>query len=112
MSEKSIFDVERAKFEGFGTYKLPIEERVNEIRIRRSMSVDVLKKRTPLQTIPKKSSTQREITIKSFSSMQTPVTMIRRKMSQTVISRTPQIKPPPIPPKALKPFLRRKENPK
>ena len=31
MSEKSIYDVERAKFEGFGTYKLPIEERVNEI---------------------------------------------------------------------------------
>ena len=31
MSEKSVFDVERAKFEGFGTYKLPIEERVNEI---------------------------------------------------------------------------------
>ena len=27
----SVFDVERAKFEGFGTYKLPIEERVNEI---------------------------------------------------------------------------------
>ncbi len=31
MSEKTICDVERAKFEGFGTYKLPIEERVNEI---------------------------------------------------------------------------------
>jgi hypothetical protein len=28
----SVFDVERAKFEGFGIYKLPIEERVNEIR--------------------------------------------------------------------------------
>ena len=27
----SVFDVERAKFEGFGIYKLPIEERVNEI---------------------------------------------------------------------------------
>ena len=27
----SVFDVERAKFDGFGTYKLPIEERVNEI---------------------------------------------------------------------------------
>ena len=27
----SIYDVERAEFEGFGTYKLPIEERVNEI---------------------------------------------------------------------------------
>ena len=76
------------------------------------MSVDVLKKRTPLPPIPEKSLTQREITIKSLSSMQTPVTTIRRKMSQTVISRTPQIKPPPIPPKALKPFLRRKENPK
>ncbi len=31
MSEKTIYDVERAKFEGFGTYKLPIEERVNAI---------------------------------------------------------------------------------
>ena len=86
--------------------------KINEIRIRRSMSVDVLKKRTPLPPIPEKSLTQREITIKSLSSMQTPVTTIRRKMSQTVISRTPQIKPPPIPPKPLKPFLRRKENPK
>ena len=31
MSEKTIYDCERAKFERFGTYKLPIEERVNEI---------------------------------------------------------------------------------
>ena len=31
MSEKTIYDCDRAKFEGFGTYKLPIEERVNEI---------------------------------------------------------------------------------
>ena len=31
MSEKTIYDCERAKFEGFGTYKLPIEERVDEI---------------------------------------------------------------------------------
>ena len=31
MSGKTIYDVERAKFDGFGTYKLPIEERVNEI---------------------------------------------------------------------------------
>jgi hypothetical protein len=31
MSEKTIYDVERARFENFGTYKLPIEERVNEI---------------------------------------------------------------------------------
>ena len=31
MSEKTIYDCVRAKFEGFGTYKLPIEERVNEI---------------------------------------------------------------------------------
>ena len=32
MSElQSIYDYERAKFNGFGTYKLPIEERVNEI---------------------------------------------------------------------------------
>jgi hypothetical protein len=30
MSEKTVFDVERAKFEGFGPYKLPIEVRVNE----------------------------------------------------------------------------------
>ena len=83
--------------------------KINEIRIRRSMSVDVLKKRTPLPPIPEKSLTQREITIKSLSSMQTPVTTVRRRMSQTVVSRTPVIKPPPIP---LKPFLRRKENPK
>jgi hypothetical protein len=40
MSEKTIFDVERAKFEGFGTYKLPIEERVNEI-------IEVTKKEYP-----------------------------------------------------------------
>ena len=31
MSKKTIYDVERAKFTGFGTCKLPIEERVNEI---------------------------------------------------------------------------------
>ncbi len=31
MSEKTIYDVERAIFEGFGTYKLTTEERVNEI---------------------------------------------------------------------------------
>jgi hypothetical protein len=31
MSEKTIYDCERVKFEGFGTYKLPIEERVSEI---------------------------------------------------------------------------------
>ncbi len=31
MSEKTIYDVERAKFDGFGTYKLSIEESVNEI---------------------------------------------------------------------------------
>jgi hypothetical protein len=31
MSEKTIYDVDRAKFEGVGTYKQPIEERVNEI---------------------------------------------------------------------------------
>ncbi len=30
MSENN-YDVERAKFDEFGTYKLPIEERVNEI---------------------------------------------------------------------------------
>ena len=30
MSE-TIYDVPRAKFEGFGEYKLPIEDRVNEI---------------------------------------------------------------------------------
>ena len=40
MSEKTIYDVERAKFEGFGTYKLPIEERVNEI-------IEVTKKEYP-----------------------------------------------------------------
>jgi hypothetical protein len=31
MTEKTIYNVDRAKFEGFGTYTLPIEERVNEI---------------------------------------------------------------------------------
>ena len=32
MSElQTIYDCERAKFTGFGTYTLPIEERVNEI---------------------------------------------------------------------------------
>ena len=42
MSEKSVFDVERAKFGGFGTYKLPIEERVNEI-------MEATKKEYPIQ---------------------------------------------------------------
>ena len=28
---QTIYDCERAKFNGFGTYTLPIEERVNEI---------------------------------------------------------------------------------
>ena len=28
---ETIYDCERAKFTGFGTYTLPIEERVNEI---------------------------------------------------------------------------------
>ncbi len=31
MSEKTIYNVDCAHFEGLGTYKLPIEERVNEI---------------------------------------------------------------------------------
>ncbi len=31
MSEKTVYEVERAKFDGFGAYKLPIEKRVNEI---------------------------------------------------------------------------------
>jgi hypothetical protein len=31
MTSETIFDCERAKFTGFGTYALPIEERVNEI---------------------------------------------------------------------------------
>jgi hypothetical protein len=31
MSEKTIYDVGRAKFGGFQTYTLPFEERVNEI---------------------------------------------------------------------------------
>jgi len=31
MSEKTIYDCERAKFEGFGTYKLHFVERVYEI---------------------------------------------------------------------------------
>ena len=84
-----------------------ISEKINEIRVRRSLSVDVLKKRLP-PAIPEKSLTQREIPIKSLSSMQTPVSMIRRRMSRTEISRTPQTKAPPIPPKPLKPFLVRK----
>ena len=84
-----------------------ISDKINEIRIRRSQSVDVLKKRLP-PPIPEKSLTQREIPIKSLSSMQNPVTTIRRRMSQTVVSRTPQTKPPPIPPKPLKPYLVRK----
>ena len=28
---ETIYDCERAKFNGFGTYTLPIEERVNEL---------------------------------------------------------------------------------
>ena len=84
-----------------------ISEKINEIRVRRSLSIDVLKKRIPA-VIPEKPLTQREIPIKSLSSMQNPVTTIRRRMSQTVVSRTPQIKPPPIPPKPLKPYLVRK----
>lgn len=39
MSE-TVFDVPRAKFEGFGTYKLPIEERVNEL-------IEMVKKEYP-----------------------------------------------------------------
>jgi hypothetical protein len=31
MSEETIYGVDRAKFDGFGKYKLPIEKRVNEI---------------------------------------------------------------------------------
>ena len=31
MSQKTVYDVERAKFDGFGKYKLDIEPRVNEI---------------------------------------------------------------------------------
>ena len=92
-----------------------ISQKINEIRIRRSQSVDVLKKRLP-PPIAEKSLTQREIPIKSLSSMQTPVTMIRRRMSRTEISRTPQVIPPKIPPKVppislvtKKPFLRRKD---
>ena len=84
-----------------------ISEKINEIRVRRSQSIDVLKKRLP-PPIPEKSLTQREIPIRSLSSMQTPVTTIRRRMSRTEVSRTPQIIPPPIPPKPLKPYLARK----
>ena len=84
-----------------------ISEKINEIRVRRSQSIDVLKKRLP-PPIPEKSLTQREIPIKSLSSMQTPVTTIRRRMSRTEVSRTPQTIPPPIPPKPLKPYLARK----
>ena len=83
-------------------------KKINEIRIRRSQSIDVLKKRTILPPIPEKSLTQREITIKSSSSTY-PMTTVRRRMSQTVLSRTPVIKPPPIQPKPIKPYLKRKE---
>jgi len=31
MSAETIYGVDRAKFDGFGKYKLPIEKRVNEI---------------------------------------------------------------------------------
>ena len=89
-----------------------ISEKINEIRVRRSLSIDVLKKRIPA-AIPEKSLTAREITVRSSASNQFPIVKVRRRMSQTVQSRTPQTKPPPIPPKPLKPFLRRKEvNPK
>ena len=84
-----------------------ISQKINEIKVRRSQSIDVLKKRLP-PPIPEKSLTQREIPIKSLSSMQTPVTTIRRRMSRTEVSRTPQTIPPPIPPKPLKPYLTRK----
>ena len=84
-----------------------ISQKINEIKVRRSQSIDVLKKRLP-PPIPEKSLTQREIPIKSLSSMQTPVVTIRRRMSRTEISRTPQTIAPPIPPKPLKPYLARK----
>ena len=31
MSEDTVYGVDRAKFDGFGKYKIPIEARVNEI---------------------------------------------------------------------------------
>ena len=31
MSEDTVYGVDRAKFDGFGKYKIPIEKRVNEI---------------------------------------------------------------------------------
>ena len=85
-----------------------ISEKINEIRLRRSLSVDLIKKKVPIP-IPEKSDTQREITVRSSASTQYPIVRVRRRMSQTVQSRTPQTKPPPIPPKPLKPFLRRKD---
>ena len=85
-----------------------ISEKINEIRLRRSLSVDLIKKKVPIP-IPEKSDTQREITVRSSASTQYPIVRVRRRMSQTVVSRTPQTKPPPIPPKPLKPFLRRKD---
>ena len=31
MTDKTVYGIDRAKFEGFGNYKLPIDDRVNEI---------------------------------------------------------------------------------
>ena len=31
MTEKTVYGIDCAKFEGFGNYKLPIDDRVNEI---------------------------------------------------------------------------------
>ena len=87
-----------------------ISEKINEIRVRRSQSIDVLKKRIP-PVIPEKSLTQREIPIKSSSSMY-PIVKVRRRMSRTEVSRTPQIIPPPIPPKPLKNYLTRRKDQK
>ena len=87
-----------------------ISEKINEIRVRRSQSIDVLKKRIP-PVIPEKSLTQREIAIKSSSSMY-PIVKVRRRMSRTEVSRTPQITPPPIPPKPLKNYLTRRKDQK
>jgi hypothetical protein len=87
-----------------------ISEKINEIRVRRSQSVDLLKKRLP-PPIPEKSLTQREIAIKSSSSIY-PIVKVRRRMSRTEVSRTPQITPPPIPPKPLKNYLTRRKDQK
>ena len=41
MTEKTVYGIDRAKFEGFCNYKLPIDDRVNEI-------IEATKRNTPM----------------------------------------------------------------